>query len=62
MSNLVVEQVLKARSGRLCIPKSEEGKSGLRNWPIWAQDVAYGHVWQRKEQFGFGTNNDTKLV
>jgi all-trans-retinol dehydrogenase (NAD+) len=53
VSDLVVKQVLDGKSGRLCVPKSEEGKTGLRNWPLWAQDLVYGHVWQRKDQFGF---------
>lgn len=26
---------------------------GLRNWPMWMQDIMYGHVWQRKDQFSF---------
>ncbi|OAK93678.1 NAD(P)-binding protein [Phaeosphaeriaceae sp. SRC1lsM3a] len=53
VSDLVVKQVLNGTSGRLCVPKSEEGKMGLRNWPMWMQDIMYGHVWQRKDQFSF---------
>jgi all-trans-retinol dehydrogenase (NAD+) len=53
VSDLVVKQVLEGKSGRLCVPKKEEGKTGLRNWPMWAQDIVYGHVWQRKDQFVF---------
>jgi all-trans-retinol dehydrogenase (NAD+) len=53
VSDLIVKQVLSGKSGRLCVPKSEEGKTGLRSWPLWAQDIAFGHVWQRKDQFGF---------
>jgi all-trans-retinol dehydrogenase (NAD+) len=53
VSDLVVKQVLSGKSGRLVIPKSEERITGLRNWPRWAQDVVFGHVWQRKEHQGF---------
>ncbi|EAT85089.1 hypothetical protein HBI56_075370 [Parastagonospora nodorum] len=53
VSDLVVKQVLNGKSGRLVVPKSEESKTGLRNWPLWAQDIALGLVWQRKDSFGF---------
>lgn len=53
VSDLVVKQVLNGKSGRLVVPKSEESKTGLRNWPVWAQDIALGLVWQRKDSFGF---------
>ncbi|KAF2036262.1 NAD(P)-binding protein [Setomelanomma holmii] len=53
VSDLVVKQVLAGKSGRLCVPKSEEDKMGLRAWPRWAQDILYGHVWQRKGAFAF---------
>ncbi|OAL51167.1 NAD(P)-binding protein [Pyrenochaeta sp. DS3sAY3a] len=62
VSDIVIDQVLKAKSGRICVPKSEEGKSGMRNWPMWAQDVAFGLVLPRKDRFGFGTSDDGKLV
>jgi all-trans-retinol dehydrogenase (NAD+) len=49
VSNVVLEQVLKGRSGRICVPKSQELHTGIRNWPRWAQDVAFGLVRKRKE-------------
>jgi short-subunit dehydrogenase len=61
VSDLIIEQVLKARSGRICVPKSEEGKMGLRNWPRWVQDVLYGFVWKRQEGFEFGKDEDAML-
>jgi hypothetical protein len=56
----VVEQVLKARSGRIHVPLSEEGKAGMRNWPLWAQDLAMGHVFARKG-FQFGKDEKSTL-
>ncbi|CAO2650902.1 Nn.00g091990.m01.CDS01 [Neocucurbitaria sp. VM-36] len=61
VSNLVVEQVLKAKSGGICVPKSEEGKIGLRNWPRWAQDLAYNLVWPG-DRFEFGLSAESSLV
>jgi all-trans-retinol dehydrogenase (NAD+) len=62
VSNLVVEQVLKGRSGRIVVPKSEEGKTGLRNWPVWTQDLMHGFVGKRKrDRFEFG-QDDSKLT
>jgi all-trans-retinol dehydrogenase (NAD+) len=54
VSDLVVRQVLAEKSGRLCVPKAEEGNTELRSWPLWIQDIALGHVWQRKNQLIFG--------
>jgi len=54
VSNLVVEQVLNARSGNICVPKSEEGKTGMRGYPIWLQDVLMGYLWKKKDAFEFG--------
>ncbi|KAF2750209.1 NAD(P)-binding protein [Sporormia fimetaria CBS 119925] len=56
VSNLVLKQVLKAKSGRLVVPASEEGKTGLRGYPVWLQDVLLGNVFKRKDEFGFGKN------
>jgi all-trans-retinol dehydrogenase (NAD+) len=53
VSDLIVKQVLNGKSGRLCVPKAEEGKTGVRGWPLWARDIALGLVWQRKGQFEF---------
>jgi len=58
-----VEQVLKGRSGRLVVPKSEESKTGARHWPRWAQDLMFGFVGRRKgDGFGFGKDDDSKLA
>ncbi|KAJ4353106.1 hypothetical protein N0V95_003640 [Ascochyta clinopodiicola] len=48
VSDVVVEQVLKGRSGRICVPKSQERHMGIRNWPRWAQDLAFGLVSKNK--------------
>jgi len=40
VSDAVVEQVLASRSGQIFMPRSEETKIRIRNWPIWLQDVA----------------------
>jgi hypothetical protein len=61
VSDLVIEQVVAGKSGRLCVPKSEESKTGLRGWPRWAQDVLLGHVWPRKGQFRFAKEGETVL-
>ncbi|KAF2708204.1 NAD(P)-binding protein [Pleomassaria siparia CBS 279.74] len=60
VSDLVIEQVLKARSGRIHVPLSEEGRAGLRNWPLWAQDLSMGHVFARK-RFEFGRDASSTL-
>lgn len=57
VSDVVVEQVLKGRSGRVCVPKKENKTMGLRNWPRWAQDVTYGLVWQNEKAYAFGKEN-----
>ncbi|KAH7392517.1 hypothetical protein BKA66DRAFT_567854 [Pyrenochaeta sp. MPI-SDFR-AT-0127] len=59
VSNIVVEQVLKGRSGRICIPESEERNSNVRN--LWVQDIAYGLVWRKKDQFEFSADKETHL-
>ncbi len=38
VSNAVVEQVLVGRSGQIFMPRTEESKAGMRNYPIWVQD------------------------
>jgi len=53
VSDVVVKQVLSGQSGRLIVPESEEGKTGVRYWPLWAKDIVLGHIWQRKDQVGF---------
>lgn len=52
VSDAVVEQVLAARSGRIFMPRSEEGNSGVRTWPIWLQDVV-GYVHKKTSGFEF---------
>lgn len=49
VSDQVVEQVLRARSGRLIIPGSEESKTRVRHWPRWTQDLMFGFAGKRKE-------------
>ncbi|KIX09017.1 uncharacterized protein Z518_00095 [Rhinocladiella mackenziei CBS 650.93] len=39
VSDAVVEQVLAGRSGQIFVPRSEAGKTHLRNWPLWMQDI-----------------------
>lgn len=48
VSDVVVEQVLAGRSGRVCVPENREQSMGVRNWPRWAQDVAFGLVFGKK--------------
>jgi all-trans-retinol dehydrogenase (NAD+) len=47
VSDVVVEQVLAGRSGRVCVPKDQERHMGVRNWPRWAQDVVFGLVFSK---------------
>jgi all-trans-retinol dehydrogenase (NAD+) len=47
VSDAVVEQVLKGKSGRLCVPKSAAVFEWIRTLPLWAQDVLKGQ-WRRK--------------
>jgi all-trans-retinol dehydrogenase (NAD+) len=53
VSDLVVKQVLQGKSGQICVPKSEESKTGVRNYPLWVKDILFGQAWQRKDRFGF---------
>jgi short-subunit dehydrogenase len=50
VSDVVVEQVLKGRSGRICVPKNQERYMGIRNRPQWAQDLALGLVGGKGER------------
>ncbi|KAL1794492.1 hypothetical protein ACET3X_007913 [Alternaria dauci] len=47
----IVEQVLKGKSGMICVPKHHSRDAWLRFWPRWAQDLKFGLVgpslWQR---------------
>jgi short-subunit dehydrogenase len=47
VSEVVLQQVLKGRSGRVCVPRDQERHVGVRGWPRWAQDLAFGLVWSR---------------
>ncbi|KAK7192422.1 hypothetical protein PSPO01_01130 [Paraphaeosphaeria sporulosa] len=42
VSDAVVEQVLKARSGRLVVPAGAEMWTSIRTWPLWLQDMVSG--------------------
>ena len=48
VSEVVLEQVLKGRSGRICVPRDQERFAGVRGLPRWAQDLAFGLVWGGK--------------
>ncbi|KAJ4340670.1 hypothetical protein N0V87_002331 [Didymella glomerata] len=50
VSDVVVEQVLAGRSGRICVPKDQERHMGVRNWPRWAQDMVFGLVFSKKSE------------
>ncbi|KAF2829921.1 NAD(P)-binding protein [Ophiobolus disseminans] len=53
VSDMVVKQVLSGKSGQLIVPQSDGRKTGVRFLPMWAQDILYGHLWQRKHKGGF---------
>ncbi|KAF3048118.1 hypothetical protein E8E12_010517 [Didymella heteroderae] len=50
VSDVVVEQVLAGRSGRVCVPKDQERHMGVRNWPRWAQDLVFGLVFSKRAE------------
>ncbi|KAJ4381080.1 hypothetical protein N0V86_003427 [Didymella sp. IMI 355093] len=50
VSDVVVEQVLAGRSGRICVPKDQERHIGVRNWPRWAQDIMFGLVFSKRAE------------
>ncbi|KAJ8117425.1 hypothetical protein OPT61_g1381 [Boeremia exigua] len=50
VSDVVLKQVLGGRSGRLCVPADQERHAGIRGWPRWAQDVAFGLAWGGKNE------------
>jgi all-trans-retinol dehydrogenase (NAD+) len=54
VSDVVVDQVLRGRSGRVCVPAGGEGTMGIVHWPRWVQDLLLGMVWRREGQFEFG--------
>jgi hypothetical protein len=58
-----VKQVLSARSGRIHVPLSEEGKTGLRGYPLWIQDILMGYVGKsKKNKFIFGKDNEPTML
>ena len=54
VTDLVVEQVLKARSGRLHVPKGQEKWAGIGHWPLWVKDILFGNVLAQKKGFRSG--------
>ncbi|KAF3008658.1 hypothetical protein E8E13_008867 [Curvularia kusanoi] len=44
VSEVVLKQVLKGRSGRVCVPRSQERYMGVRGLPRWVQDLVFGLV------------------
>ncbi|KIW15142.1 hypothetical protein PV08_05187 [Exophiala spinifera] len=41
VSDAVIEQVLASRSGRIFMPRREEGNTSIRSWPVWLQDALF---------------------
>ncbi|KIY03121.1 uncharacterized protein Z520_01588 [Fonsecaea multimorphosa CBS 102226] len=39
VSDAVVEQVLAGRSGQIFMPRTEESRTRVRDWPLWLQDA-----------------------
>jgi all-trans-retinol dehydrogenase (NAD+) len=39
VSDAVIEQVMSGRSGRIFMPRTEETKAGIRNYPLWLGDM-----------------------
>lgn len=54
VSEAVLEQVLRGRSGRVCVPASAQGIMSVMYWPRWVQDLLFGLVWKPKGAFEFG--------
>ena len=54
VSDAVVEQVLAGRSGQIFMPRTEESKAGMRNYPLWVQD---GLLWVNLVVKGFTLND-----
>lgn len=42
VSDLVLENVLKGKSGQIFVPKDQVRNSKMRTYPIWVQDAIYG--------------------
>ncbi|KAF2267776.1 NAD(P)-binding protein [Lojkania enalia] len=49
VSNVVVDQVLRGKSGRIHVPLSEESFASLRSWPLWLQDIVLGYAWRPRK-------------
>jgi all-trans-retinol dehydrogenase (NAD+) len=57
VTDLIVEQVLAGRSGRIHVPKDQIRYENVRSWPLWVQDVLAGYPWKRGDResgFRFG--------
>jgi all-trans-retinol dehydrogenase (NAD+) len=54
VSEAVLEEVLRGRSGRVCVPGGGEATMGIVHWPRWVQDMLLGLIWRREGQFEFG--------
>ena len=52
VSRVVVEQVLKGKSGRLFVPKGKVWIASNRSWPLWLQDILKGD-WKGNRKSGF---------
>jgi all-trans-retinol dehydrogenase (NAD+) len=50
VSNAVVEQVVKGKSGRLFVPKGLWWVPGIGSLPLWMQDVLQGNLKKRKSK------------
>ncbi len=68
VSDLVLQNVLNARSGQIFVPRSQNSRAGMRHWPLWAQDAMYGLIRMRMKTqnkkgapFEFGKDGEMKL-
>ncbi|PSN69342.1 NAD(P)-binding protein [Corynespora cassiicola Philippines] len=64
VSDAILEQVLKGKSGRLIVPTTEARKAMLRSWPLWLQDILIGNASSKKKKkrtFEFGREENSAL-
>lgn len=61
VSRVVVEQVLKGKSGRLYVPEGQKWLAGNRSWPLWVQDLVKGD-WRGKRRAGFRFDSEQQSV
>lgn len=58
VSDLVLDNVFNARSGQIFVPKGEKSKAGMRNWPLWTQDLLGAVMkWQMKRMNRSGSGD-----